>query len=244
MEPLLSQLGARLLSSAPLLLPLVAAHLLADFPLQPAGWVARKQARRAHPVLWLHAGVASLLGYALAGHWPQWWLIPYLWLGHALIDLVKSRRSDSARVFLSDQGLHLLHLLCAAFLLGPGTAPARVLLGEDAWLVAIALLLNWYFAGILLAKCTRRWREELEHGAEEELARAGLWIGRLERVLALAFVLTGQPTAVGLLIAAKSIFRFASREYGGRKESEYFLVGTLGSLAFAILTGMLVAALL
>ena len=74
----------------------------------------------------------------------------------------------------------------------------------------------------------------------EELESAGLWIGRLERLLALVFVLRGEMTSVGLLVAAKSVFRFAKREGdGSRRESEYFLVGTLGSLCFAILTAIL-----
>ena len=40
------------------------------------------------------------------------------------------------------------------------------------------------------------------------MPRAGEWIGYIERVLILTFVITGNIEAVGFLLAAKSVFRF------------------------------------
>jgi len=244
MEFVVARIGAWLLLHGDLLLPLIAAHLVAAFPCQPGPWVERKRERRLHPVLWLHAGVDALVGYLFLARWDQLWLLPYLWIGHALIDAIKSRDDRSAWVFVGDQGLHLIHLIGAVLLLR-GTSPGEfVWLSGNGWLLLIAILVNWFFAGVLLSKATSAWRDQLDHSSGEELDRAGLWIGRLERVLTLIFILAGHPTAVALLITAKSIFRFASRDGGGsRKESEYFLVGTLGSLTIAILTGLLVVKL-
>ena len=52
-----------------------------------------------------------------------------------------------------------------------------------------------------------------------------------------------QPLGVaGLIIAAKSVFRFS--EIKGRPFAEYFLIGTLSSVALAALGGLLLKGLL
>lgn len=70
----------------------------------------------------------------------------------------------------------------------------------------------------------------------------GMTIGYSERLLTIIFVIFNQYTALGLIIAAKSILRFPSGETGSKvhKESEYVLVGTMLSLVFGILNGLLV----
>ncbi|WP_017549015.1 hypothetical protein [Salinicoccus carnicancri] len=70
----------------------------------------------------------------------------------------------------------------------------------------------------------------------------GMTIGYSERLLAVIFVVFNQYTALALIIAAKSILRFPSGKEDNRvhKESEYVLVGTMLSLVFGILNGLLV----
>ncbi len=65
---------------------------------------------------------------------------------------------------------------------------------------------------------------------------AGALIGLLERALVLTFVLLGQYTAIGLILTAKSIARY--KELEDRHFAEYYLIGTLSSMLFAILAGM------
>lgn len=65
---------------------------------------------------------------------------------------------------------------------------------------------------------------------------AGKVIGSLERVLILTLVMYGQYQVIGLVVAAKSIFRF---EAASRGQAEYFLIGTLSSLFLAVLGGLL-----
>jgi hypothetical protein len=67
-------------------------------------------------------------------------------------------------------------------------------------------------------------------------------VGWLERFLVLTAVVSGLPTAVGLIIAAKSIFRFP--EIKGRPFTEYFLIGTLLSITIAVIGGLSLTALL
>src|SRR5699024_8784739 len=61
------------------------------------------------------------------------------------------------------------------------------------------------------------------------------------RLLTIAFVILNQYTALGLLVAAKSILRFSSdkSDESVRKESEYVLVGTMLSLVVGIVNGLI-----
>lgn len=71
---------------------------------------------------------------------------------------------------------------------------------------------------------------------------AGSTIGYLERLLTLTFVLLGQYEALALILAAKSIARF--QELKERKFAEYYLIGTLSSVLFAVLVGIFASWLL
>ncbi len=83
--------------------------------------------------------------------------------------------------------------------------------------------------------------DERQHksGTSLDLPSAGRYIGWLERFLLLTAVLLQAATAVGLVLAAKSVFRFGdiSRD---RQAAEYFLIGTLVSVSEAVLIGLLV----
>ena len=68
------------------------------------------------------------------------------------------------------------------------------------------------------------------------LEGAGAVIGVLERIFTLTFVLIGQHTALALIFTAKSIARF--EELKNRKFAEYYLIGTLSSLLFAMFIGI------
>lgn len=72
---------------------------------------------------------------------------------------------------------------------------------------------------------------------EGGLRRAGATIGVLERMLVLTLVLLGQYAAIALIFAAKSIARF--EELKDREFAEYYLIGTLSSILFAMLVGIL-----
>ncbi len=71
----------------------------------------------------------------------------------------------------------------------------------------------------------------------EGLKGAGTAIGCLERALTLTFVLVGQYEALALILAAKSVARF--EELKRREFAEYYLIGTLSSMVFAMLVGII-----
>ena len=75
------------------------------------------------------------------------------------------------------------------------------------------------------------------------LPEAGRLIGQLERALIFLFVLIGEPAGIGFLIAAKSVLRFDTAKED-QKASEYVIVGTLASFAWALAAAYATQALL
>ncbi len=68
-------------------------------------------------------------------------------------------------------------------------------------------------------------------------ARIGATIGVLERLIVSALVLANASTAIGFVIAAKTLARF--KQLDDREFAEYYLLGTLASTAVAILSSLL-----
>jgi hypothetical protein len=72
--------------------------------------------------------------------------------------------------------------------------------------------------------------------------RVGEVIGILERLLVATLVLAQAEVAIGLVIAAKTIARF--RQLDDRDFAEYYLLGTLASVAVAVLSALVAGAAL
>lgn len=68
---------------------------------------------------------------------------------------------------------------------------------------------------------------------------AGALIGNLERILSVIFLYLGQISAIGLIYTAKSIARFKQIEEN-RRFAEYYLIGTLYSILYAIVSYYLI----
>ncbi len=67
------------------------------------------------------------------------------------------------------------------------------------------------------------------------LRNAGKYIGWLERFLIVTFVWAGEISAIGFIIAAKSVFRFGEiKDKENRELAEYILIGTLFSFSLAV----------
>ena len=93
--------------------------------------------------------------------------------------------------------------------------------------------------GYLIRLMLRRYEKEVETSG---LRGAGMVIGIVERIMVLTFVLVDHYTAITVIFAAKSIARF--NELKDRKMAEYYLIGTLSSITFALLAGIVVRAFL
>ncbi len=107
-------------------------------------------------------------------------------------------------------------------------------------LVPIALILIYVIAtvptGALIRASLSRILSKEQADATTGLEKAGRYIGYLERILIITFILADQWVAIGFLFTAKSIFRFEESKTG---KAEYFLLGTLFSFTGGILLGIL-----
>jgi len=231
-----------------ILLRLIMAHLLGDFLLQPAKWVEAKiRKKEKAPQMYYHVLVITALTYLFLWDWTHWYLPLIIMASHLLIDIWKSYRTNIFPYFFLDQFFHLLVIIAiwTIFYSGNNAVFAWIpgcLNSAHFWILITA----YYFVtgplGIAIGSATRKWQKEA--GMDKAgLEKAGIWIGRCERVLVLTFIITNQYTALGFLMAAKSILRFKDGEHA-QKKTEYILVGTLISFASAAVVGTVVSYLL
>lgn len=240
---------------------LLAGHFLADFALQTEDFVRRK---RELSTLSLHAFLVALVSYILLGLLSAWPVAIAVGVTHALIDFVKthSTRREIA-LFLIDQGVHFLTLGLIAFAgaarLQGAVAVWAGLFGPDYYRVlivvtgALAAIYASSFAVEIAVKPlirqlqTEAQQDESELAAEHRrgLLNGGRIIGYLERSLIFLFVLVNVPSAIGFLIAAKSVFRFGElSDRSNRVEAEYIIIGTLMSFLLGLLCAYATRALL
>lgn len=238
------------------------AHLLGDFPLQTSSMVrARQRGSRAYLV---HGGihfvvlilcVAAFVGPPILAS-VRFWTLAALYLAlHLAIDRGKqglvsaARVADSASVLVVDQVLHLCTILGLAwFLTRPGWSGLRSQFrwspatGERVLEAGVVYLAVIFAGGHLIRHLTRNLAAEIEKPGEtvEEIKDAGMYIGWLERFLVVTAILVQSPSMVGLILTGKSIARFPELK---ERFAEYFLIGTLLSVALAVLGGLVLAQL-
>ncbi|GAA2248109.1 hypothetical protein GCM10010401_22450 [Rarobacter faecitabidus] len=113
------------------------------------------------------------------------------------------------------------------------------LIGAGALILAVAGG-YWFTVGVLALASRGARRSGEGQGPSSKQAkdalRGGRWIGYLERAGVAAAILTGQPSAVAIVVAVKGLGRFAELK-GNPDASERFVIGTLASLLFAAACG-------
>lgn len=234
-------------------LQLLLAHILTDFVLQTKKLIKHKNKKKAKSwMLYLHGFLAGFLTYLLLQRWDEFLIPAVIAVTHFAIDLWKLyQKDDSLKIFLLDQGFHLLVLLgCWIYLspLRPELLDRFIDLTTNTAFLALVLgyLLVIYPIGFIIGKATQRWQKELaKEDSLGSLKQAGRVIGVFERVLIVTLILTDNFGAIGFLIAAKSILRFSDAKAGNaRKQAEYVLIGTLMSFALSIIVGILMRVLI
>jgi hypothetical protein len=164
------------------LVKLLAAHVLADFFLQPQHWIISRRNRGIRsPHLYYHAVVVGVVTYLLLQQWNNYWLPGGIMIAHLLIDIWKSYRPRNVRYFLIDQAAHLA-TVGVAWLWYVGFArPVMVQFGlwQDKpafWFVSVGLLLVLRPAGFLVAQLAEPWQRQIEEEEEglEGLQNAGM----------------------------------------------------------------------
>ncbi|WP_394974916.1 DUF3307 domain-containing protein [uncultured Croceitalea sp.] len=229
-----------------LALKLVLAHFLGDFVLQPAYWVADKLKKKARSkYLYYHIGV-HLIALLLLLQFKHIGSIAIIVVSHYLIDLTKLSLTNEKNfrwLFVVDQIAHLLVLAAVVYILEPFAIDFSLLLAPEILLFVAMIAFVSYVAAILIKMLLAPYIDELvkdqDEGEGTSLKNAGRYIGMLERIFVFVFILLGQWSAIGLLITAKSVFRFGDLNKGkNRKLTEYVLIGTLLSFGLAILAGL------
>ena len=85
----------------------------------------------------------------------------------------------------------------------------------------------------ILAKISKKKYTEI---AEQNVLDTGFVIGKCENLLILTFMLLGAYTALALIFAAKAIVRGEDI----KKNSLYFLTGTMINVTYSIIAGLIV----
>jgi len=223
-----------------LLVKLILAHLIGDFLVQPTRWVVHKQQHKLKSgYLYLHILIHGILAFVLVGE--SAFLIPAIVLAllHGVIDSLKLSFQTVAtqrRWYIADQMLHFLVILGICTYWSEG----EVLLNyptDGFWIVFTGAVLLTKPASITIKNLISTWTPDTTPD-DQSLQNAGNYIGMLERLFVFAFLITGHFDAVGLLLGAKSIFRFGDLTGNkDRKFTEYVLIGTLLSFGIAMITG-------
>ncbi len=227
-----------------ILIKLILSHLLTDFILQPKSWVNDRNAKHFASVkLYIHGLITAVVAFIVTGF--QYWLVAFVILiTHIFIDAWKSYQKATATYFVIDQLLHVAVIVicwCTLFFSWADVRQtlAMLNLNMSLWKIITAVVFLTLPSGILIGQFTSQWRDKIENA--ESLANAGKWIGMVERIVVFIFVLNAQFSAIGLLVAAKGIIRFNEKERPEIK-TEYLVIGTLMSIAIAVITGLVVKA--
>ncbi|MFS4492121.1 DUF3307 domain-containing protein [Maribacter sp. 2308TA10-17] len=223
------------------------AHLIGDFLLQPNKWVLHKEEKKAKSkYLYFHVLIHAAATLLLLWDFSYWKIVLVILVSHYIIDLLKlhvNRFFENKSIpFFIDQVLHIIVLYCCAYFDNLWVHTQELLTLLD-WNLVTAVVFVTFPAAIIMSKLLEKMSDQLEMD-HESLPNAGKYIGIIERLFVLAFIILDQWGAIGLLITAKSVFRFNDlKESNSRKLTEYILIGTLISFGIAIITGIIYTSL-
>lgn len=221
---------------------LLLAHLIADFLLQPTRWVVHKEANKVRSkYLYIHVLLHFLVTLLLLWDVNYWKLALIIAVSHYFIDLAKMYAAPLFRLgsipFFIDQFLHLSVLYLVAYRTN-WLEQITTFFQELDWPLVTAIVFVTFPAAIVMGKLLEALGNQIEMD-HKSLSNAGKYIGIIERLFVLMFIILGRWEAIGLLIGAKSVFRFNDlKESNNRKLTEYILIGTLLSFGLAVLTGI------
>ena len=190
-----------------------------------------------------HIGVHGLLLLLFIGFNTHYLVgIATVLILHGVIDLAKvyySTSKNSRKLFFLDQFAHSVVIVCVAAFYVDFTPYIKQLSYTKFLLLLCAILLVTQVASVFMKVIISKWEPVKTKETDNSLVNAGQYIGMLERILIFVFISTNHFTAVGFLIAAKSIFRFGDlTQARDRKLTEYVMIGTLLSFGIAILVGI------
>lgn len=222
---------------------LLLAHVLGDFYCQTDKWCDAKRNKKFKSCfLYVHPIIIGVLSWLLVWNWTFAICALILMVSHLVIDAVKCFVKDSLFSFLVDQVLHIAVLIAVSSLWTGAywwSAPDWFCcFGQSVPLVLTGVLILGKPANIFIKRTLEQYKITETGKAENEASnKVGSLIGTLERLLAFIFILIGEVSAVGFLLAAKSILRFRDSD---TVKTEYVLAGTLLSFGIAVIVGLVI----
>lgn len=161
---------------------------------------------------------------------------------HFLMDGFKRHLNNSKYFgrysFFIDQAIHLIILTIVVVLFHKwhGINPSvDVSINFKYLLIITGYLICLKPANIFIREVFKV--TEIQVSSDNEMPNAGKVIGVLERILTLTLIIVSQYSAVGFLIAAKSILRYGNNE---TLKTEYVLIGTMLSFGIAVIAGIII----
>ena len=146
-----------------------------------------------------------------------------------------NEKDDSAFLFIADQSAHILILAALAGIINSNKLYTSIWssFSEYSEVLYLTLLIIFIMvpASVIFKKIFKKFQPNSE--PSESIKGAGEIIGFLERILTAVFFIMGEFTAVGFIIAAKSIARYdkISKDV---VFAEYYLIGTLYSILVTV----------
>lgn len=231
-----------------LLLRILVAHFLSDFIFQPTFWVKKKDEKGIKSLyLLLHIIITGIVLTVLIWDFNLWPVIVWITASHLLIDTIKSKLPNKGiLIFLVDQFLHLL-IISIVWLIYSHQIQlffqtvSKSVNQQEFWVLLLAYILLSIPSSVLIGKMTQKWNSQLGKAEQEKgLEDAGKWIGIMERLLIFTFIIANALSAIGFLLAAKSVFRFGDlKNASEHKKTEYIIIGTFLSFSIAIAIGLI-----
>jgi len=229
------------------ILQLFLAHIIGDFFLQGNRWIISKETHKwRSPYLYIHVLVHFVLILVITWDINNWKIAIVISLLHLLIDGIKLQFQQLQRQrlwFFADQLAHVAVLLAIGCFHEKIIWQPVVSINTETLIKAIAVLFVLKPASLITKTTISRWTPANNSSHSITLASlkdAGEWIGYLERLMILIFILLNKWEAIGFLLAAKSVFRFGDlKEPRETKLTEYVVIGTFLSFFIAIITGLI-----
>ncbi len=226
------------------LIKLLIAHFLGDFVLQTDKFNKKKEKHKLRSYhLYIHALIHGLLSWLLLWKLEYWYVGLTIFITHLAIDAGKlylTTKKNQRWLFTLDQLLHILIIILLATTATTIDFIINKELLELLWPLLLCLIFLTSPVAIILKVFFTRWKLTDADTGIYGLKNAGRWIGIIERLLIFLFIITDNFSAVGLLLTAKSVFRFGDlSKVKNMKLTEYVLIGTLLSFGIAILIGLL-----
>jgi len=248
-----------------ILIRLILAHLLSDFVFQSRKWAEEKDSKGfTSGYLYLHILVTGITALLLV--WDINWVLPIVLITviHGLMDGIKSnlnkrffQKSSSVYLFVTDQIVHLFVIAIVWISVSNqsdlfSTQLTHLLQNQKFWLYMLAYIWVTIPIAVIIGKITEGWSNELNETQPSTvtstmlvkaeklgLKNAGKWIGIIERILIVTFVINSQYASIGFMLAAKSVFRFGDlKDSKDHKKTEYIIIGSFLSFMLSIITGI------